>query len=153
MGQPCPAGALGRGQDPRATGFSAKLAITNTMGLPTSSSLWDPQTAAACAWVRDTPTVTSCTFRLQAIGVKVHPLLTLGAAHQEPRDGLSREEGIGLCDLEETGHLSGGWGRPGCWATLGLGHRHHDLCSDNARIRGTRGPSSALGCKESVVFA
>lgn len=41
----------------------------------------------------------SPTFGLQAVGVKVHSLLTLGAAHQEPGHGLSREEGIGLRNL------------------------------------------------------
>lgn len=39
------------------------------------------------------------TFGFQAIGIKVHPLLALRAAHQEARHSLSWEEGIGLRDL------------------------------------------------------
>ena len=51
-----------------------------------------------------TPTC-SPTFGLQAVGIKVHPLLTLRAAHQEPGHGLPRKEGVGLRDLGERG----GW--------------------------------------------
>lgn len=63
-----------------------------------SSGTVNSQPAPALALQHATPT----TFGFQAIGVKVHPLLTLCTAHQEPGHSLSREEGIGLCDLEET---------------------------------------------------
>jgi len=55
------------------------------------------------------------TFGLQSVGVEMHPLLALGAAHQEPGHSFSREESIGLCNL--------GKQRDGClsWARNGEG--------------------------------
>ena len=51
------------------------------------------------------PSTCSPTFGLQAVGIKVHPLLTLRAAHQEPGHGFPWKEGVGLRDLGERG----GW--------------------------------------------
>lgn len=71
----------------------------------------------------------SPTFGLQAIGIEVHPLLTLRAAHEEAGHGLSRKEGIGLRDLGERGGVlviricgeaAGSPGHPG----LCFGGRH-----------------------------
>lgn len=50
------------------------------------------------------------TFGLQSVGVEMHPLLALGAAHQEPGHSFSWEKGIGLCNLEKQ--------REGCMACL-----------------------------------
>lgn len=69
--------------------------------------------------------VCSPTFGLQAVGIKVHPLLTLCAAHQEPGHSLSWKEGVGLCDLGERGGLLTVWAHgEAAWSP-----GHQGLCS------------------------
>lgn len=43
------------------------------------------------------------TFGLQSVGVEMHPLLALCAAHQEPGHSFSWEKSIGLCNLGKQG--------------------------------------------------
>lgn len=69
--------------------------------------------------------ICSPTFGLQAVGIKVHPLLTLCAAHQEPGHSLSWKEGVGLCDLGERGGLLTVWAHGEAAWSLG----HQGLCS------------------------
>lgn len=87
-----------------------------------------------------TPT-SSPTFGLQAIGIKVHPLLTLSAAHQEPGHSLSWKEGVSLRNLGERGGSLVIWIRgeplshPINRAVLALGGRHLALARKGRDLR------------------